>query len=213
MKHNKTKYADIDLCVDKKIISVYKLGAAPPFIDPDTGEIVRNASYETLSVTYELILKNKSSSPINNLNIRDTLWGTALIGSDELDVTVQVTSCCETISIKSSDDIISSCGQLLNPCESYLDSYATCKILIALTFVAIADVFIEIPYVLNTIIITGNVNCLPILPIYVKSKTHKDTGTFVQVSNLPTNPCDFQLCIPYTNTQCNQTTCIKPRPT
>lgn len=215
IKDNCCVNAKID--VEKNIISVIKVP-----LDTQTGT-------SSLIINYEIIINNKSPRKIINLKVSDSLWGIGLTGSDEVVLTVTAESCCSTIVTNSGDTIISSCGELVDSTESYVDGCSVCTILLTLALRPIErrlgtpDLYINIPYVLNTVTISGKLEPIKpynackigssFIPIFAKTVSYGDDFTYTN-----TGPhglggaCNSKLCIPYTNTRCKTITCPRPRP-
>ncbi len=204
--------------VEKNIMSVVK--------STSSGRLP--AAYDSLIINYEIVLRNRSPAKITNLRITDSLWGIGITGSDEIETTVTADTCCPNIVTNTGDVIISSCGELIDPTRSSLDGCSSCTILVALAFRPIrllgtqAQSF-NIPYVLDTITVSGKLasskHCnacraeASIIPIFAKSLAYEDDSLFINLeSGALGGLCNYRLCIPYTNTRCNQITCPRPRP-
>ncbi len=204
--------------VEKNIISVVK----------STSSTSLPATYNSLIVNYEIVLRNRSPNKITNLRITDSLWGIGITGSDEIEFTVNASTCCLNIIPNTGDVILSSCGELVNPAFSSLDGCSSCTILIAMAFRPIKLLGtpfqeFEIPYVLDTVTVSGKLasskHCnackaeASIIPIFAKSLPYEDESI---CNNREPGAlgglCNYRLCIPYTNTRCNQITCPRPRP-
>lgn len=120
-----------DVDVKKKLISVYKV-INNSFI-PVPGEMT---TYLKLTVSYEIVIINRTDYRISNLSIRDTLFG--LINNPLIVLELKILSCCDNVVIRPAEDIITEdCPQLLDVCKSYISPHSSCKIIITVSFSAV----------------------------------------------------------------------------
>ncbi|AYV77506.1 MAG: hypothetical protein Dasosvirus4_27 [Dasosvirus sp.] len=131
-------------------------------------------------ITYEMILFNKSNCCISNLKILDSLFGTASISNANLSintVTVTASSKCGSCNIvPQTDDTKLKQGILLDDSKSSISRCSACSIIVTLRgeFQGLESSTSTKTELQNTALITGNIkknrcDCIPILPVYVKS--------------------------------------------
>lgn len=166
-----------DLTVEKNLLSVYTSPLLP--IAP-TARVISIAS---LTLVYEIILKNKSCCKIGNINIQDSLFGLFDNRSTAPFVNVSVRSCSDNLIPITEESILGNCGRLLDNCRSFVPPCTTSRLIVTVTLrPRITAQNLIVSKLLNSVIVTGclesesHCGCCkksdPIEPLSAKSQVY-----------------------------------------
>lgn len=131
-----------DLFVEKTLLSVYKV------------KRITNDGYDKIVLSYDITLINESCYEITNVGIQDTLFN--LMGSIQALIGLRIISCCDSLVVRSVDDIYEEdCPQLLKSSISYIPPCSACRIIVTVIVVGYPETTVEIRQLMNTITVTG----------------------------------------------------------
>jgi hypothetical protein len=214
---------NLDFEVKKNVTFFYKM------VFPGSTTTTGGIEFNRLVVGFEIILNNKSCHTIKNLNIKDSLFGIGLTqirtqALIEFEFHVTVTSCCDNIVANDEETILNTCGQLIDPTQSFMPPCSVCVILVEIAIKPngiLETNTIDMPYLFHTNIVTGTVDvkksnfcdtdCKNIKPIVLKEAILDEPDVLVPVDIFFPGSCSLN-CLPYTNTRCNRVTCPRKRP-
>ncbi len=210
MDTNNCCCCDTEFEIHKNVVSLYKM-------------TIPGAKFNRMVATLEIILINNSCNTINNISVKDSIFGIGLNDPDrDLLIHATVTSCCDTIIPNDEATIFATCGELVNPLRSSLGPCSVCVILAEISVMPNNIFEIDLPYLLSTTIISGTVNnntcgmCkapCKLLPKVIKTEVFKgESNILFALDVFFPGSCSIQ-CFPYTNRRCRQVTCpTRPRP-
>lgn len=169
---------------------------------------------DIINVVYELIITNKTCEHLGYLQIQDSLAGldTIMSGISNINISLDVQSCDDNIKILCPVDIVESCGNLLDPCESGLGACKSVRILLNFTFkiddfvTPLIESSCTLSKLQNSITVTGCIEpkCKD------KCSYHLKTYKYGCEPNKHDNPC-HQPKIAYTCLPCGMECCKKSK--
>lgn len=106
-----------------KLISVYKVRNNT---NPDQ-DLNQEQSYLKLSISYEIVIINKTDYKINNLSIKDTFFG--LLNNPLINTNINMRSCNDNL-VVIIGEYVSDCPELLDSNKSYLLPHSSGRIIV-----------------------------------------------------------------------------------
>lgn len=128
-----------DLCVEKNLLSVSKVPG------------ITGGTYDSLVLTYEIVLNNRGGCVLSTMQIHDTFAGLTVSGTMTLALAVSTSD--SNLVLDTVSNILAS-GDLLVASKSTLPAGSTSRVLITLT-ITTATGTVVVDQLLNTITVTG----------------------------------------------------------